>query len=195
MADAALAASMDRSGAHHGYLELDEEGDPRDVPWFGHSRHCSPEHVEFIRDRVSKGILFEARIDRRTIMTPSALRDPRFKDLESVREHEIGAVLCVPFDGFWGVGVLYLQAAGGAEFSREARASAEIVAGQVKLLLDATPSYLDAYEDVATEMDARKRLLVADALRASELNVAAVARKLKISPRYIRGLLRQRRKP
>lgn len=194
MADAALAAVMDRAGARHGYLELDENGDLRDRPWFRRSRHCSPEHVAFIQERVSKGILLEARLDRRTVVTPSAADDSRFKDLESVRQFEIGAVLCVPFEGFWGVGVVYLQGADAGGFSADARSSAELAASMIKLLLDAHPSYLAVYEPVDAEMDARKRMLVADALKETDWNISAVARKLKVSARYVRSLMNRGRK-
>jgi hypothetical protein len=63
----------------------------------------------------------------RTVMTPSALLDPRFRDRGSVQVGKIEAVLCVPIGGPPPVGVVYLQArATPGPYSPEEQANAEL---------------------------------------------------------------------
>src|SRR5262249_34015 len=69
----------------------------------------SAEALENVRTTISRGIVAMAIAEGRTIVTSSALLDERFSARESVVEHRIQAVLCVPIDEEAPHGVVYLQ--------------------------------------------------------------------------------------
>jgi len=117
----------------HGYLELhDNQGGPG--WWITHG--LSPEQVEGVRHAISRGIIAEALATGRTIVTPSALLDPRFDRLESVRLSRIEAVLCTPI-GAPPRGVLYLQGQARPDFfSGDDQACAETFAHHLAPLVD-----------------------------------------------------------
>ena len=122
--DELLRVLLAHTGAPYGYVEVLNERADLPVPtWRARAR--SDEHVDSIQKTISRGIIGRARIEGRTIATPSAVDDARFADLGSVREHEIGAVICSPFDGFWTSGAIYLQgqALGGGVSQRPVRSS------------------------------------------------------------------------
>jgi Nif-specific regulatory protein len=104
----ALALVVEVAGAHQGYLELhDEDGRTRPRWWIAHG--FSADEIEAVRSRLSQGIVAEALATGRTIVTPSALLDPRFRDRGSVRMAQIEAVVCAPIGEDPPTGVLYLQ--------------------------------------------------------------------------------------
>ncbi len=105
----ALAAIVEISGAAHGLLEVYDEPDLRgERRWL--ASHGLLEHqVESVRVAVSRGIIAQALAGGTTIMTASALLDPRFRERESVRIGRIEEVLCVPVGDCPTRGVLYLQ--------------------------------------------------------------------------------------
>jgi Nif-specific regulatory protein len=119
----ALALIVEGTGALQGYLEVrDEEAEW----WIAHD--CGQEQVEDIRRAISQGILAEALSTGRTIVTASALLDPRFSERRSVRAHGIRAVLCAPI-GDMPIGALYLQGrTESGPFTDEDRALAETFA-------------------------------------------------------------------
>jgi hypothetical protein len=92
----ALALMVEVAGAHQGYLELHPDDDPADSPrwWIAHG--FSSEEVDAVRATISQGIVAHALATGRTVVTPSALLDPRFRDRGSVRSGRIEAVLCAP---------------------------------------------------------------------------------------------------
>jgi Nif-specific regulatory protein len=104
----ALALMVEVAGAHQGYLELhDDEGARAPRWWIGHG--FSADEIEGIRATTSQGIVAEALATGRTIVTPSALLDPRFRDRGSVRVGHIEAVICAPIGVDPPLGVAYLQ--------------------------------------------------------------------------------------
>lgn len=105
----ALACIVACTGAHCGYLEL-EDVSPNTTAeqwWMAHG--CSGEAIERIRGGISRGIIAEALSGGRTLSTHSALLDERFEARASVRRGNIEAVLCVPMEGDDARGVVYLQ--------------------------------------------------------------------------------------
>ena len=131
----ALALIVGVAGARQGYLELhDEEGGSRR---FSIAHGFSDDEIEAVRTAISRGIIAQALATGRTIVTPSAFLDPRFRDRESVRVGRIEAVLCAPIGEDPPLGVLYLQ---GREqpgpFSEEDRAAAEVFARHLAPLAD-----------------------------------------------------------
>src|SRR3990172_2886114 len=75
----ALGLIVEVAGARQGYLEVrDDEG--------GEGRRWCIEHgfsadeIERVRAAISQGIIAEALVTGQTIVTPSALLDPRFRD-------------------------------------------------------------------------------------------------------------------
>jgi Nif-specific regulatory protein len=126
---AALALVVEVTGARQGYLELhddDEHGNPRHW-WIAHG--FSTEQIQQVRAALSRGIIAEALATGQTIVTPSALLDPRFSALESVRLAKIDAVLCAPVGDDPPRGVLYLQGrAAPGLYSDDERERAELFA-------------------------------------------------------------------
>jgi Nif-specific regulatory protein len=120
----ALGLIVDGTGALQGYLEV-RDGD---AEWWT-ARGCSSDEVEAIRGAISRGIVAEAIATGRTIVTPAALLDARFRDRESVRARRIGAVLCAPVGSDPPIGALYLERrAADGPFADEDRELAETFA-------------------------------------------------------------------
>ena len=93
--------------------------------------------MENVRTAISRGIIAEALATGQTIVTPSAVLDPRFSARESVRRSRIEAVLCAPIGADPPRGVLYLQGrAAPGLFSDEERGRAEIFARHLAPLVD-----------------------------------------------------------
>ena len=159
--EAALALLVEITGAHEGYLELHDEADPPEGPRWSISHALSSDQIEDVRATRSRGIIAQALATGRTILTPSALDDPRFKDFKSVRKSRITAVLCAPIGNDPPRGVLYLTGrASGGPFTEEDRARAEVVTRHLapfvdRLLLQHRCSIAD---DPARTLRARLRL-------------------------------------
>jgi Nif-specific regulatory protein len=86
---------------------------------------------------MSRGIIAEALATGQTIITPSALLDPRFQERQSVQVGQIEAVLCTPVGSDPPVGALYLQgSSGGGPFSEQDRGNAELFARHLAPLAD-----------------------------------------------------------
>jgi Nif-specific regulatory protein len=133
----ALALVVDVAGAHQGYLEVhaDEPGGRERQWWIAHG--FSDDEVETVRSTVSRGIIAQALASGETIVTPSALSDPRFRNRESVRIGRIEAVLCAPIGDERPLGVLYLQRrVERGSFAEEDRSIAELFARHLAPLAD-----------------------------------------------------------
>jgi Nif-specific regulatory protein len=133
----ALALIVEVTGARRGYLELQGRGG-KNAPRFWMARDCSDEDLAEIRSCLSGGVIAEAVAGGRTIVTASALTDPRFAERRSVRINRIEAVLCAPIGaGTPPLGVLYLQDhPSPAGFSEEDRLLAEDFADTVAVFAD-----------------------------------------------------------
>jgi Nif-specific regulatory protein len=118
------------TGADQGYLQIQDPHGDEDAPlwWMAHA--FSPEELDRVRANLSRGILAEAIATGRTIRTPSALLDPRFRARASVQVKQIGAVLCIPIEQP-PLGALYLQGGSGSDhFTDDAVRAAELFARQ-----------------------------------------------------------------
>jgi len=125
----ALALIVGVVGARLAYLELYEDGTSEHPMRWSAAQGMSEAEVDRVRSVISTGIIAEALATGSTIMTPSALLDPRFESRTSVRVGHIEAVLCVPIEAMSPLGVLYLQGHSGAgPFADEDRANVELFA-------------------------------------------------------------------
>ena len=118
------------SGAKQGYIELRGQGALDEQRW-QISHGLSDNELSNIESRISSGIMAEALSSGKTVITPAAFMDPRFKERGSVRMGNIGAVLCAPIGGNARLGVLYLHAEaeeGGHAFSDSDRERIELFA-------------------------------------------------------------------
>jgi Nif-specific regulatory protein len=124
------------TGARRGYIELSGAREGGDSPLFWMARGCSDDDVAEIRRAFSRGVIAEAIATGRTIVTASALQDPRFRDRGSVRKNRIEAVLCAPI-GAPPLGVLYLQDRGSpGPFAEDDRLLAEVFARAAAVFAD-----------------------------------------------------------
>ena len=105
----ALALIAKLTGARMGYVELRTEPDGQDDPPFWVASGCQDDEVAEIRAAFSRGVIAEAIATGRTIITVSALLDPRFRASASVQRNRIEAVICAPVGAAPPVGVVYLQ--------------------------------------------------------------------------------------
>jgi Nif-specific regulatory protein len=103
---AALDLMLRVAGASQGYIEIFSDSDG---PGWWTAAGCSDEELDQIRSAVSRGIIAQAVASGTAVVTPSALLDPRFRDMGSVRRSRIEAVLCTPIGADPPLGVLYLQ--------------------------------------------------------------------------------------
>jgi Nif-specific regulatory protein len=144
----ALALIVEISGAKRGLIELQgsreraslpdaREAVSGERPHFWATRGCSDEELAKIREALSGGVIAEALTTGQTIVTTSALEDPRFRDRQSVRENRIEAVLCAPIGADPPLGVLYLQDREQlGPFSEDDRLRAEVFAQHIATLAD-----------------------------------------------------------
>ncbi|HWP65636.1 MAG TPA: sigma 54-interacting transcriptional regulator [Candidatus Limnocylindria bacterium] len=161
----ALTLVVEMVNALHGYLELhDDRGGPG--WWIAHG--LSPEQVDGVRHVISRGIIAEALATGRTIVTPSAMLDPRFDRLDSVRLSHIEAVLCTPIGDAPPRGVLYLQGQARPEFfSDEDRSCAETLAHHLAPLVDLVLARHRERTRVDPTADLRERLRPSDVVGCS----------------------------
>lgn len=103
----ALALVVRVTDARRGYLELYDDADEQPRWWTAHD--LSETDVRAVRAVVSRGVVAETLACGETVVTASALLDPRFRERESVRTNEIEAVLCAPIGEDGPHGVLYLE--------------------------------------------------------------------------------------
>jgi Nif-specific regulatory protein len=132
----ALALIVEVIGARQGYLELlDDEANSGPRWWIGHG--FTPEAIDAVQALTSRGIIAMALATGRTIVTSSALADPRFQKRESVVRGCIEAVLCAPIGDDPPRGVVYLQGAEkGGTFTEEDRERAEVFARHLASFAD-----------------------------------------------------------
>ncbi len=132
----ALGLVVEVTGARQGYLELHDD-DHTGTPRWALAHGFTAEQLAGVRAAISRGIIAEALATGKTIVTPSALLDERFRARESVRVGQIEAVLCAPIGDDPPRGVLYLQnRAGHGFFSEDDRAWAETFARHLAPLVD-----------------------------------------------------------
>ncbi len=105
----ALALIVQMTGARRGYVELmaDPEAGSDAAFWVAHG--CEDADVAAIRAAFSRGVIAEAIATGRTIITVSALEDPRFQTSKSVQRNRIEAIICAPVGAVPPAGVVYLQ--------------------------------------------------------------------------------------
>jgi transcriptional regulator with GAF, ATPase, and Fis domain len=122
---------------------------------------------------VSRGIIAEAIASEGAVVTPSALLDPRFRDLGSVRRSRIEAVLCAPIGSAPPVGVLYLQGRTRAGmFSEEDLACAELFGRHLAPLVHRV---FAARESIREKLDASEIVGKGEAIERLLREVALIA--------------------
>jgi len=99
-----LDALLGLTGAREAFIEV-RDGDRL----WNASHGCEANRIAEIRESVSTGIIAHALNAGEVVTTASAVSDPRFDALESVRRNGIEAVLCAPLGADASLGVVYLQ--------------------------------------------------------------------------------------
>src|SRR5262249_21011579 len=92
----ALALVVGAVGARYGYLERFGDHGPDGQPQWWMAHDMTPEAIEGVRRTISRGIIGAAIAGGETVMTTSAMLDPRFRQRASVAAANIEGVLCVP---------------------------------------------------------------------------------------------------
>ena len=183
----ALALIVRLTDAARGYVEILADPDAAGEPRFWVAHGCYDEDVREIRAALSRGVVAEALATGRTIVTESALRDPRFFRRGSVQRNRIEAVVCAPVGAAPPLGVVYLQdrVEGGA-FSEEDRRRVEAFARHIAPLADRA-LLRRRRRDEADETAPYRKVLRADgiigrsAALARALNQGSVAAPLDVT--------------
>jgi Nif-specific regulatory protein len=133
----ALALILQTSMARRGYIELNDESAPDERGLWWMATGLSEADVAETRAAISRGVIAEALATGRTIVSASALDDPRFDSRDSVKANRIEAVLCAPIGLDPPFGVLYLQErTNPGPFSEDDRTRAELFARHLAPLAD-----------------------------------------------------------
>jgi len=189
--DEALALVAEIAGARCGYIALGGESETGGKARSWAARGFSDEDIEReVRKALSQSVIAAAIATGQTIVTESALSDPRFMKRSSVRRNRIQAVLCAPIGTSPPIGVVYLQdRADGGAFSEEDRLRIELFARHILPLADRLLSQQTRREDEDPTKSSRMALDVKRLVGRSE----ALARVLKdvrvVGPRDVSVIL------
>ena len=184
----ALELLVEVTGAHQGYLELHDQDDADHSWWIAHG--FSPEEIERVRSAICKGIIAEALATGRTIVTPSASLDPRFRERDSVRSGRIEAVLCAPIGMDPPIGVLYLQRREfpGA-FPEEEQAKVELVAEHLAPVADRLLARRRQDADTDSTRSLRVRLRLNNVIGRSDALASVLQQVALVAPLDVGVLL------
>ena len=186
--DVALALLAEITRSRLLFIELFGDGS---VPAFCRGYTPASESIGSIRSKLSYGIVRQAVAEGRTITTSSAVHDKRFIELASVRQHEIGAVLCTPLGMHLPLGVVYLQ--GSEAFSEHDQRRVEVFALRVariaSRLVRPSTALRRPLRDEVRELQGRR---VREAMERHDGNIAEVARALCVTRKFIYRVLERR---
>jgi len=133
----ALAHIVASAGAARGYIELGPPGAGQHAPRWWTANGFADDELPSIRQQISNRIIAQSLLTGEIVETISARDDDRYRDLESVKNNDIRAVLCVPVHHGRSLGVLYLQGnTGGAPFTANARLGAAAFAEHLGPMVD-----------------------------------------------------------
>ncbi len=186
----ALALIVDAADARQGYLELHNEDNGTDAPhwWIAHG--LSADEITGVRAVISRGIIAEAVATGQTIVTPSALLDPRFSERDSVRLGRIEAVLCAPIGDDPPRGVLYLQGRAAAGiFREEDRDRAELFARHLTPIVDRLLAQQRAHTATDATRELRASLRIEGVIGRSAALAAALRQAALVAPLDVNVLL------
>ncbi len=172
----ALGLIVEIAGARRGYIEIRGLGDA-EAPRFWIAAGCYDEQVEEIRESFSSGVIAAAIATGRTILTDSALKDPRFLKRGSVKRNRTEAVICAPIGTSPPLGVVYLQDRTQAgPFSESDQLHVEQLAGHVATLADRLLLQKKARDDSDLTAPHRKTLSVLGLIGRSHALARALER-------------------
>ena len=184
----ALDLIVDVTGARQALIEVREEDEERAAPAWSMARGCSSKDLEAIRSMISRGIIAEAHATGKTVFTPSALLDPRFRERGSVQLHRVEAVLCAPIGAAPTLGVVYLQ--GDTErFNDEDRDLVELFARHLAPLADRLLVRRQVQEREDPTRALRRQLRLDDVVGHSAALAAVLRQAALVAPLDVNVLL------
>jgi Nif-specific regulatory protein len=185
----ALELVVGATRARQGYLELtDDDGGETPRWWIAHG--FDGEAIGDVRRNISRGVIAAAIATGQTIVTPSAVLDPRFADRESVQKGRIEAVVCAPIGIDPPRGVLYLQGWTAPDvFSSADRELAETFCRHLAPLIDRLVTRRRRNETADATRPMRAVLHLAGIVGRSEALAAALKRIALVAPLDVTVLL------
>jgi len=190
--ESALRLLVARTDAPYGYIEVEAEPTTAVERRVWRAHGCSDAHVASIQARTSRTIVRKALGQGHTVSSASAVDDPRFKHADSVRQFEIGAVVCVPF-GNRLCGVIYLQGAGiGERFVTNATSRAEQAARLMTQLLERRRFHIGPRLSAREQANLERQELIVEALAVHGRNLSAIEKATGISRTQLRRMLNNR---
>jgi Nif-specific regulatory protein len=143
-----------------------------------------------IRSKISYGIVHRAVTEGRTIETSSAANDERFSELTSVRQHQIGAVLCAPLGTRLPIGVIYIQ--GRNAFSTSDRQRVECLAQRLaRVAPRLTQHNAGLRRSLADEIRDLQERRILEAMERHDNNITDVARELGVGRAFVYSVLKR----
>jgi GAF domain-containing protein len=140
-------------------------------------------------DTLGRGVVSHAFLTGTTIHSASARKDPRFRNLESVRSYAIDAVVCSPFEVERPrlMGAVYIQRSKSVgAFSERQRALVVLFAMQLALLAERlVRAQSVAPASLQEETRRFQERLVREVLVRTNGNIAQAARELRISRTFV----------
>lgn len=104
----ALTLVCELARAETGYIQLRNRY-AEHAPAWSISHGLDEASTAQVEARTSSGVIERCMTSGETLVTSSALEDPRFRDRESVKRGKIRAVMCAPIGKAPAFGVIYLQ--------------------------------------------------------------------------------------
>jgi hypothetical protein len=182
--DTALHLIVEITRSRLVFLELFGDGG---IATYCRGHTPTAESVGSIRSKISYGIV--RRTERCTIETSSAVHDERFVELASVRQHEIGAVLCAPVGLRLPLGVIYMQST--AAYSTLDRQRVECLATRVARIAPRLTQSSTLRRPLADEIRELQERRVCEAMDRHDGNIAEVARELGVGRAFVYTVLQR----
>lgn len=183
--DDALHVIAELSQARVVYVEIfDDQSNPK--YWRGYVAGTQP--LPPIREQVSTGILQEAIKLGTPVETASAVHDRRFAELTSVRQHDIGPVICIPVCLKSSTTAVYVQ--GHSAFSDIDRRRIDLFARRIARVAHRVPGTVATTRPtLGEEIQKLKRRRVREALERHDSSVSEAARELGVGRAFIYKIL------
>ncbi len=184
----ALSLFIDAAGARRGCLELRDPADDAEKSTFFIVRGM--EDDELASDGFSRSVITETLATGETVLTASAMTDPRFSKQRSVRAQRLEAVLCAPIGLAPVLGVIYLQdRIGLGPFTVEDQRRAELFARHVATFSERLLARRRRTLEHDKTQQFRHRLKIDNIVGTSEALASALQQVALIAPLNIGVLL------
>lgn len=181
-----------RCAARYGYIEIEAEPTGAQERRVWRALDCTDGHVAGIQARISGTIVRASLAQGQPITSASAVDDPRFKQAGSVRQFDIGAVVCVPFGNRLS-GVIYLQSTSlGDGFETRAATPTQQAARHLTQILEPKRFHIGPRLTAREQANLERQERIVEAIAVHGRNLSAIEKATGISRTQLRRMLGDR---